>query len=667
MIPMIILATFDTGLYGSKDNGTNWKKLLADESFNDFEVGADGTLWAATTYSPGASDFGGNIYSRPKGVDTGFSLVTTIPNVLRTEIEASATNAGKFYILAESVVNNDKLITEADLWLTTDAFASLQRINEPNDADEDIVPSDFSRGMAFYALVIEADPLDDNIVYAGSIDLFRSTNSGQNWEQISKWSENPRLNTLPVSEVHADHHVISFRPGNPNQAVFGHDGGVSFARDLAAASTAKVFITPKRKYVTTQFYSIAVAPDDFSPGDYFLGGTQDNGTQLIQNGNPNSIGILGGDGAHSFYDQVDTDYFIANLIYNNLIIAYDYSKNKYSLIANNEDNDGFFINPQALDSHLDKLYSNGQEGVLLRYDNINDLKPIVDDITNDDPVASRKSLESPLLTTSMSAITVSPYTTTSSTVMLGLINGKLLKVKNADKTTSEAVFSNIAGPDFMGSISDIEFGKSEDEIYVTFYNFGVKSIWFTENGTATTPNWISKEGDLPDLPVLTILPNPNDPDEVIIGTELGVWTTKNFTSNSPAWEHSYNGMSDVKVTDLDLKKGTNKVFAATYGRGMFSGYFSEAGEPQKPPVETPEELAVYPAISGGSYNLLSHRNLSTAELLVFDMKGQLIYHRKEALEENIPLPLDLAKEASGMYFLKVKAGNKEFLQKIIKK
>ncbi len=573
--PDDFLGYYDTGLYGSKDNGATWEKLLENESFNDFEIDADGNLWAATTYSPGAGDNGGNIYKRPKGIDTSFSLINTIPNVLRTEIEASATNPEKFYILAEAITDRNNLITEADLWLTTDAFASFQRINEPNDADEDIFAQDFTRGMSFYALTIEADPNDDNIVYAGSIDLFRSVNSGQSWQQISKWKNEGALLNLSVSEVHADHHVINFRPGNSNQAVFGHDGGVSFAKDLAAASSSDVFITPKRKYVTTQFYSIAVAPDDFSTGDYFLGGTQDNGTQLIQNGNSNSIGVLGGDGAFSFYDQVDTDYFIANLIYNDLIVLYDYSQQKYCLIANNEDEDGFFINPQGLDSNLDKLYSNGPEGVLYRYDNLTDLEPIVDDITDNDPVASRKSLKNALLNTSMSAITVSPYTTSGSTVMLGLINGRLLKVTNADKAPSEASFTNISGPNFVGSISDIEFGKSEDEIYVTFYNFGVKNIWYTKNGTADQPTWVSKEGNLPDLPVLTILPNPNDPDEVVIGTELGVWATKNFTGSNPEWEHSYNGMSDVKVTDLDLKKGTKKVFAATYGRGMFSGFFGE--------------------------------------------------------------------------------------------
>ena len=62
--------------------------------------------------------------------------------------------------------------------------------------------------------------------------------------------------------------------------------------------------------------------------------------------------------------------------------------------------------------------------------------------------------------------------------------------------------------------------------------------------------------------------------EVIIGTELGVWYCNNFNSATPNWIQSYNGMSNVKVTDLDMRNDYT-VYAATYGRGVFfSGLFT---------------------------------------------------------------------------------------------
>ena len=662
--PQNLLGFFERGLYGTKDGGSTWSKLIEGESFNDFEVDANGNIWVATTYSPGAENsFGGKIFRRGKGIDTPWEQVATVPNVYRTEIEASATNPDKFYILAEDARE------EASLWITTDAFASIIPLNEPNDADLDIPPDDFARGQAFYNLMIESDPTNDEIVYAGGIDLFRSTNSGQSWEQISKWSENPNLDDLPVSLVHADHHVMQFRPGNTNQAIFGHDGGVSYAWDLAAASSSQVFITPDQDYTTTQFYSVAVAPTSFASGDYFLGGTQDNGTLLIQSGDPASIGILGGDGAHSFYDQVDPEYFIANLVYNDLIILYNYEKEGYSLIANNEDRDGFFINPQALDSNLDLLYSNGPTGVLYRYEDLTQLEILEGGIQDNSPIAPRTSLQNNLLDASISAITVSPFTTESSTVLLGLVNSTLLRVENADGSPANASWREITGPQFVGSISDIEFGETEDDLYVTFYNYGVTSVWYTANATAANPTWVNKEGNLPDLPVLTILPNPVNEDEVIIGTELGIWATENFSSNQPVWMQSYNGMSDVKVTDLDLKKGSNEAYAASYGRGIFSGQFKTAREEAEERGEViveRNEIQIYPTVSAGEYKIISGEDIEDAEIFIYNLQGKLLKSINTSLQANEPIEVDLLIEAKGVYIVRMTGKGKTNIQKILK-
>lgn len=659
--PLNFMGFYDRGLYRSLDGGGSWEMILEDESFNDFETDANGNLWVATTESPGqAGSKGGKIFKKDKGENTTFTLVNTVPDVLRTEIEASQTTPDKFYILAEHASTE-----EAEMWITTDAFATLSKLNEPADADyENISPTDFARGQAFYNLMIESDPNNDNIVYVGGIDLFRSTDGGTTWQQISKWHDDGTLKNLPYSEVHADHHVMQFRPGNSNQAVFGHDGGVSFAQDLAASPTSDVIVTLEKDYITTQFYSVAVAPTTFSSADYYLGGTQDNGTQLFQNQNRESLGILGGDGAHSFYDQVETDYLIANLVYNDLIIAYDYSQNEITLIANNENQDGFFINPQALDSNLDKLFSNGPEGTLYRYDDLTNLKPVGENLTDNDPVAKRSAFTHSLLDASISALAVSQYTTNSSKVLLGLVNGKLLRLENADGNPSNATWKNLTGSQFVGSISDIEFGNSENEIFVTFYNYGVKSVWYTKNALDTNPTWVNKEGDLPDLPVLAILPNPLNREEVILGTELGVWTTDNFQSDRPQWKQAYNGMSDVKVTDLDLKKGNNVVYAASYGRGIFSGQFMTG---PKGGEITGNQIFVYPTVSDGFYNILTGSGSGPAQVYIYDLQGQLVQMSDLQIIENYPVQVDLVKEASGIYFVKVEFSGKSHVEKVIRR
>ena len=131
-------------------------------------------------------------------------------------------------------------------------------------------------------------------------------------------------------------------------------------------------------------------------------------------------------------------------------------------------------------------------------------------------------------------------------------SGSVFKVTNADTAdandNSTANWSNITGSQFLGSVSDIEFGKDENHLFVTFHNYGVENIFYSEDGGQS---WTEKEGNLPDIPVRCILQNPLSLNEVIIGTELGVWYTKNFESDNPDWSRANSGMSDVRITDLD--------------------------------------------------------------------------------------------------------------------
>ncbi|VAW25470.1 hypothetical protein MNBD_BACTEROID04-444, partial [hydrothermal vent metagenome] len=183
---------------------------------------------------------------------------------------------------------------------------------------------------------------------------------------------------------------------------------------------------------------------------------------------------------------------------------------------------------------------------------------------------TKSQLTDALLTGSPTSFKVSPYTTASTTLLVGTDDGKLLKLTNANGTPT---WTDISGGSFVGSISAIEYGATENDIFVTFHNYGVTSVWYSTDGGTT---WKNKEGDLPDMPVKCILQNPLVLNEVIVGTELGIWSTVNFNDVSPTWVSSYNGMQDVKVLDLDLRTSDNSVLATTFGRGTFTGKFIAA-------------------------------------------------------------------------------------------
>ncbi len=153
------------------------------------------------------------------------------------------------------------------------------------------------------------------------------------------------------------------------------------------------------------------------------------------------------------------------------------------------------------------------------------------------------------------------------------------------------------------------------------HNYGVENIWYTSDGGE---NWAAKQGNLPDIPVKAILQNPLELEEVIIGTELGVWRTVDFSAASPTWIQSYNGMSNVKVTDLDLRND-NVVFASTYGRGVFSGEFKAGVVLKNDIVLDTEVFKVYPTISKGNFTVFAKSSLGKAKMNIFDINGKQVY------------------------------------------
>ncbi|WP_435253962.1 thrombospondin type 3 repeat-containing protein [Tenacibaculum sp. A30] len=540
------------GVYKSVD-GINFTKINLPKTSggnqyepNNLEVATDNSIYLSTTRSFTFSDGGGAIFKSTDG--DNFNLIYSINNGVRTEIAVSPTNAGTVYVLAE-IYDSE---TPVKILKTTNGFATVNETALPNDADTNIDANDFTRGQAFYDLLIKVDPNNENTIYVGGIDLFKSTNGGTTWTQLSHW-----YGGFGKQYVHADQHGLAF--ASSDRMVFGNDGGVYFSNNSGITISAR-----NNNYNTLQFYTVGVAPTTaFDGKEYFLAGAQDNGTQLIEEaseGINSSEDVSGGDGAASFFDTDGTDkYYIVNYVYNQAIALKNLANNQEIIINEEESSNGDFINQEELDSNLNILYSNYSSVgnyVVRRYSNI---------LSNS---VAKQNLSNSLMNSEPSALKVSPHTTTSSKLYLGLKNGKLLKVEEAN--SGSGTWSEITGPEFVGSVSDIEFGKTENQIFVTMHNYGVKNIWFSNDGGA---NWVNKEGDLPDIPVKAILQNPLSQNEVIIGTDLGVWKTKNFNDASPNWTQSYNGMSNVPVLDLDLRND-NTVFAATYGRGIFSGKFT---------------------------------------------------------------------------------------------
>ncbi len=640
------------GLYKSTDAGVNWTEVTLPATTagnkycpNDIEIASDNKIWLSTIKSTLFNDGGGKVFSSTDGVN--FVEKWSITNGDRTQIAVSSTAPDKVYVLAEVTTPNAAGTgTQAPYVVinkTTSGFVpsfGVQTMPLPNDADSGITSSDFTRGQAFYDLMLEVDPINDETVYVGGIDLFKSTNGATSWNQFSHW-----FGGYGYQDVHSDQHGLAFGNNDASKLLFGNDGGVFYSSNAGTTTTAR-----NKGFNVTQFYSLGVAPTANYTGDYFIAGAQDNGSQLFENSNAGtdaSTEASGGDGAYSFFDQDGTDkYYITNYVYNQTVLLNNYAGANVT-INNEGGTNGSFINPQALDSNLDILYSNYSASgnyIIKRYKGIKSSGTL-----------TKINLTDALLTTTPTAFTVSPYTTTSSKLLVGTVLGDLLLVNNADTTP---IWSEISGPSFVGSVSDVEYGASENDIFVTMHNYGVVNVWYTNDGGTT---WMNKEGNLPDLPVKAILQNPLNTEQVIIGTELGIWFTNDFSSASPTWEQGFNGMSNVKVTDLDLRDD-NKVFAATFGRGVFSGDFTAASglsvEEQNIKV-----FSVYPNPSNGNISIKPLQNLGDVKATIFDINGRKVFSKKLQLDNETQM--DASSLNAGIYILKIQGDNFSHSEKLI--
>jgi photosystem II stability/assembly factor-like uncharacterized protein len=143
-------------------------------------------------------------------------------------------------------------------------------------------------GQGVYDLAIEVAPNNCEMIYVAGVQTYRIDGS---WTRIAEnfADENSGL------YVHSDKHYFVFDTAlNSNRMYITSDGGIG--RTDNAQSEQPDFFTYNRDYGTTQFYGIAVS----SQGQ-IIGGTQDNGTWLIDPRTPgisqrDGLSIRGGDG-----------------------------------------------------------------------------------------------------------------------------------------------------------------------------------------------------------------------------------------------------------------------------------------------------------------------------------------------------------------------------------
>jgi hypothetical protein len=400
---------------------------------------------------------------------------------------------------------------------------------------------------------IWVDPTNAKTVVVSGRYLSRSTDSGATWTRISSGG-------IQTDQPHPGVHFLIEAPGydgSVNKKLYAcTDGGVFQTLDVTAVSTSAGWARLDRGARTSQFYSAA---GDGATGT-IIGGTRSNGTLRLAGGTDSATVDAGGDGGFVAIDPTDP--------------SVSYNEPGYLKICRNTGGAGSGASTP--------IWANLPDAVDY---NANFIAPFLLDPS--DPkvlVAGGASLwrcadiraESPTFTQIrgpgfdfISAIAISPAN--SDIIFVGQNDGELFVTFNGTEESPEWIeldnnlFDNplpnryitriLADPDDVGTA------------YVCLGGFTRNNVWVTRDAGFT---WESCSGigasALPEAPVRAIARNPDDPQVLHVGTEVGVFSS---ADGGVTWSTTNDAPANVSVDDLSYMSGTTTLLAATHGRGIW--------------------------------------------------------------------------------------------------
>jgi hypothetical protein len=524
------------GLQRSTDGGTTWTNITPATTENgnritDLRVSSTGRMHVTMGAGGSTINQSGYFYVDNPSTTTSAGWQLPVTPFLNFQYNCELAVAGNtLYVLPSNASDLTPTIyksTDGGVnWLAT-------ATSPPGTGTEPTI----NAGQGWYDLAIGTDPTNPNIVIAGGLNFYKSDDGGVTWTQITRW-----VGTA-LNYVHADHHSVVW---NGTQVMVATDGGIFLSSDNGNNyEDRNVGLRIK------QFYSCAIHP---TTTNYFLGGTQDNGThQLTAAGLSGSTEVHGGDGGFTHIDENEPQYQFSATTRSNYRRSINGGASWSSV--NQSPTVGLFINPTDYDDINNRMYASGTGGTYVRWENPQSGSNFT--------ILSISSATS----TTVSSLKVSPYT--NNRVFFASSGGRVVKVDNAHLNTPTV--TNITGsnmPTSSATISSINVGTDDNNLIATFSNYGVQHVFVTNTGGSAS-GWTNITGNLPDIPVRWGMFYPEDNDKAIIATDMGIYETDNINGSSTIWVQNIT-FPIVRTNMLQYRQRDGTILAATHGRGLWT-------------------------------------------------------------------------------------------------
>ncbi len=529
-----ILVSLHGGIYRSTDGGGSWTRVYASQSAQSIAFCATNTQRVIGTIQ----DYNNGWFSA--------AVYSTDGGATWTKATGPLASLGGFGRIETAPVASNQLIVYASgsdglVYKSTDGGASYAAVTTSGNS-----------GAGWYGNAIWVDPTNPNRVVVGGTYVYGSTDGGMTLTLIGQ-------GYIQTSEPHPDIHALYSAPGydgQSNKSVYVcTDGGLYQAVDITTANASTGWLRRDQGARSTQYYSVA----GDGPSGRIVGGLQDNGTQSNLVGNNQSFYIYGGDGGYVAIDPQNSQYVYGEYIYLQIFRNSDGASgyndaNIYNGIGDaGSGNTANFIAPFILDPNQPGTMLAGGRS-LWRSTNVR--------ATNPSWTAIR-----PAGSQNISAIAVAKGN--SDVIWVGQNDGVLTVTTNGTSsnptwTTVSSGGSKIPQRYITRILVDPDNAST---VYLTLGGFSFDNVWKTTDG-GNTWNSISGSGltALPQVPVRAIARNPDQPNTLYVGTEIGLFSS---TDGGATWSTSSDLGVNVSVDELAYMNNSKNLLAGTHGRGVW--------------------------------------------------------------------------------------------------
>jgi len=569
-----------------------------------------GTSVSGSPYSTGAN--------MNAGSGTAFVSTSTGNQLGRVEIAVAPSDPNVLYAQVQSIAFNNNSGCgntngcQLGVWASTNggtswsflagsAGGSLRACGGASSA------GDYSQN--WYDQAIAVDPNNPDRVFISTFDVWFATRTGTSFNDTTCGY----TYSGPAGPVHVDQHAIAFVSGSSSIMLIGNDGGVhgTTSADTATSSVSPSWFNMDSGFNTIEFYSGDISGSFASSGSpQASGGAQDNGSSSVTFGGSPTGPVqwqmgLGGDGFYSRIDPVGTGSSLRIFQGGNSGSLYRCTSNctsagaSYSSVTGSWTADTrSFIVPYDLFhggvaggddcaaagvpggcGHLIVGSTRVWETVAGGNNSMNNSSWYV---TNN-PSSQNMTKQTLDGRSFINQLKYSPKF--QSVAMVGTNDGNAwIGFNLGTGSTSQATWVDVTGSNsvlpnrpILGVALDPSVGAANIPVgYAAMGGFDQNTpatpghvFQVTCDASCASPTWANKSGNLPNIPVDSIIVNPNVPQQVFAGTDIGLYYTNDVTVASPVWYRFSNGLPSSMIWDMQIDRGSTTLSVWTRGRGAF--------------------------------------------------------------------------------------------------